>query len=57
MAIEQLTALRRRVDSVLLLLARAVGESFVLGKLEVDQSRTHDQHPEANKSRDEKRAA
>ena len=57
MSIEQLTTLRRGFDGVLLLLARAVGESFVLRKLELDQSHTDDQHPEANKSRDEKRAA
>ena len=44
-------------DCILLLLARAVREAFVLRELEVDQSRANDQHPKANKSRDEKCAA
>jgi hypothetical protein len=39
------------------LLTRAVGESFVLRELEMDQTPAHDQHPKANKSRDEERAA
>jgi hypothetical protein len=55
--IEKLTALRRGFDRVLLLLTRAVGESFVLRELEMDQTPAHDQHPKANKSRDEERAA
>ena len=40
MTIEQLTTLRRGVNGVLLLLSRAIGESFVLRKLELDQSHT-----------------
>jgi hypothetical protein len=44
-------------DFILLLLASAVRESFVLRKLQVDQSRNNDQHPKTNKSRDEQRAA
>jgi hypothetical protein len=49
--------LRTGFDGVLLLLPRAIRKPFVLRKLEVDQPRTNNQHPEANKSRDEKRAA
>ena len=57
LSIEKLTALRARLDCGLLLLAGAVGEIFVLRELEVDQPGTNYKHPEANKSRDEKRAA
>jgi hypothetical protein len=55
--VEQFTTLRADWNRVLLLLARAICESFVLRKLKVDESRANDQHPKANKSRDKKRAA
>ena len=57
MSIEQLAALGTRFDRVLLLLARAIGETVVLRELQVDQPGADYKHPEANKSRDEKRAA
>ena len=41
----------------LLLLSRTIGEVLVLRELQVDQPGGDGQHPEANKSRDEERAA
>jgi hypothetical protein len=41
----------------LLLLPGAVSETFVLRELEINESGANNQHPESDKSRDEKRAA